>query len=122
MTMRPILEKRIRERRLTSMYIEELKPGSRDKVARARAIQGRMQQGLVFFRKNCNVTALVVAEMMRFPNGVHDDCVDAMAWIGQMLSLLTTPRQAKDKPKKSWKDKLNKIARGNGGRKHHMAS
>lgn len=73
MTMRPFLDKRIREERLTSFYIEELKPGTRDKIARARSIQGRMQQGLVFFRKNCNATATLVAEMMRFPNGVHDD-------------------------------------------------
>lgn len=122
MTMRPFLDKRIREERLTSFYIEELKPGTRDKIARARSIQGRMQQGLVFFRKNCNATAQVVAEMMRFPNGVHDDCVDAMAWIGQMLALLVRPREQKPPPKKSWKDKLNKIARGHSGRKHHLAS
>lgn len=122
MTMRPFLDKRIREERLTSFYIEELKPGTRDKVARARSIQGRMQQGLVHFRKNCNATADLVAEMMRFPNGAHDDCVDAMAWIGQMLSLLVTPREKKPPPKKSWKDKLNKIARGHSGRKNHMSS
>lgn len=122
MTLRPFLDKRIREERLTSFYIEELKPGVRDKVARARSIQGRMQQGLVYFRKNCNATADLVAEMMRFPNGVHDDCVDAMAWIGQMLSLLVTPREKKEAPKKSWKDKLNKLARGSSGRKNHMSS
>jgi len=122
MTMRPFLDKRIREERLTSFYIEELKPGTRDKVARARSIQGRMQQGLVHFRKNCNATADLVAEMMRFPNGAHDDCVDAMAWIGQMLSLLVTPREKKPPPKKSWKDKLNKLARGSAGHKNHMSS
>lgn len=122
MTLRPFLDKRIREERLTSFYIEELKPGTRDKIARARSIQGRMQQGLVYFRKHCNATALLVAEMMRFPNGVHDDCVDAMAWIGQMLSLLVRPRELKAPPKKSWKDKLNKIARGTSGRKNHMSS
>jgi len=122
MTLRPFLDKRIREERLTSFYIEELKPGTRDKIARARSIQGRMQQGLVFFRKHCNATAQLVAEMMRFPNGVNDDGVDAMAWIGQMLSLLVRPREKKPPPKKSWKDKLNKLARGHSGRKHHMAS
>lgn len=122
MTLRPFLDKRIREERLTSFYIEELKPGTRDKIARARSIQGRMQQGLVFFRKHCNVTMQLVAEMMRFPNGVNDDGVDAMAWVGQMLSLLVRPREKKPPPKKSWKDKLNKLARGHSGRKHHMAS
>jgi predicted phage terminase large subunit-like protein len=122
MTLRPFLDKRIREERLTSFFIEELKPGTRDKIARARSIQGRMQQGLVLFRKGCNATGQLVAEMMRFPNGVNDDCVDAMAWIGQMLSLLVTPREKKAPPKKSWKDKLSKIARGHSGTKHHMAS
>ncbi|WP_052321207.1 phage terminase large subunit [Pseudomonas fluorescens] len=121
MTLRPFLDARIREERLTSFYIEELNPGKRDKVARARSIQGRMQQGLVFFRKNCNATAALVAEMMRFPNGLHDDGVDAMSWIGQMLSLLVRPRESKAPPKKSWKDKLGKLVKG-GGRKSHLAS
>lgn len=121
MTLRPFLDKRIREERLTSFYIEELNPGKRDKVARARSIQGRMQQGLVYFRKNCNATASLVAEMMRFPNGLHDDGVDAMSWIGQMLSLLVRPRETKAPPKKSWKDKLGKLVKG-GARKSHLAS
>lgn len=122
MTMRPFIDKRIREERLTSFYIEELNPGKRDKVARARSIQGRMQQGLVYFRKNCNATAALVAEMMRFPNGIHDDCVDGMAWIGQMLSLLVRPREKAPPPKKSWRDKLNKYTRVAGARKSHLAS
>lgn len=122
MTLRPFIDKRIREERLTSFYIEELNPGKRDKIARARSIQGRMQQGLVYFRKNCNATASMVAEMMRFPNGIHDDTVDAMAWLGQMLSLLVRPREVKAPPKKSWKDKLNKLAASSGARKSHMGA
>jgi predicted phage terminase large subunit-like protein len=122
MTLRPFIDKRIREERLTSFYIEELNPGKRDKIARARSIQGRMQQGLVYFRKNCNATAGMVAEMMRFPNGIHDDTVDAMAWLGQMLSLLVRPRETKAPPKKSWKDKLNKLAASSGTRKSHMGA
>ena len=123
MTLRPFLDKRIREEKLTSFYIEELNPGRRDKVARARSIQGRMQQGLVFFRKGCNATAQLVAEMMRFPNGVHDDGVDAMAWIGQILALMVRPRAAPPKPKKSWRDKLDKLTTGGAsGRRNHMNS
>ena len=122
MTLRPFLDKRIREERLTSFFIEELNPGKRDKVARARSIQGRMQQGLVYFRKGCNATAQLVAEMMRFPNGVHDDGVDAMAWLGQILALMVRPREQAPPPKKSWRDKLDKIARGSSGRRNHMSA
>ena len=60
--------------------------------------------------------------LLRFPAGVHDDCVDTMAWIGQMLSLLVRPREVKPPPKKSWKDKLRRLA-GNAERtRDHLAS
>jgi predicted phage terminase large subunit-like protein len=72
MTMGPLLEKRLRETRMM-MPIEELRPGKQDKVARGRPIQGRMQQKKVYFRKHCDVTMSLVAEMLRFPNGAHDD-------------------------------------------------
>lgn len=67
-----------------------------------------------------NIT--VEGEHVYFANGVLTHNCDAMAWIGQMLALLVRPREQKPPPKKSWKDKLNKIARGHSGRRHHMAS
>jgi predicted phage terminase large subunit-like protein len=110
MTMGPILEKRIRETR-TMMPIEELKPGRQDKIARARPIQARMQQKRVFFRKHCDATMALYAEMMRFPNGAHDDQVDSIAWIGQLLTYFTVTREKKQPPKRSWRDKLSKTVR-----------
>ncbi len=110
MTMGPILEKRIRETK-TMMPIEELKPGRQDKIARARPIQARMQQGRVFFRRHCDATLALQAEMMRFPNGTHDDMVDSAAWLGQLLLLFTTTREKKQPPKRSWRDKLSKTIR-----------
>ncbi|WP_417244396.1 phage terminase large subunit [Celeribacter sp.] len=110
MTLRPILEKRFREERMF-LPLEELKPGKKDKIARARPIQARMQQHRVFFRKHCDATMALVAEMMRFPNGKNDDQVDTIAWIGQLLMLFTTSREKKEAPKKSWRDKLGKSIR-----------
>lgn len=110
MTMGPILAKRLRETRI-AMPTQELRPGKQDKVARARPIQARMQQRRVFFRRHCDKTMALVAEMMRFPNGAHDDQVDAMAWIGQMLMLYTATREKKAPRQPSWRDKLTKTIR-----------
>lgn len=110
MTMGPILEKRIRETRIM-MPIEELKPGRQDKIARARPIQARMQQRRVYFRQHCDATLALYVEMLRFPNGTHDDGVDSMAWIGQLLMQFTMTREKKQPPKRSWRDKLSKTIR-----------
>ena len=107
----PLLMKRARERRLAGFGYEALKPGKNDKVARAQSIKGRMQQGRVFFRAYCDATQSMVNEMLRFPAGVHDDCVDSIAYIGKMLDMFAVPRTPKGKPKKSWRDKLPLSAR-----------
>ena len=78
MALGPFLQKRVRERGLNEAYFKDLKVGRRDKEARARAIQGRMQQGMVYFPKDPVWVGPLIAELLRFPNGVHDDQVDAM--------------------------------------------
>lgn len=105
MALGPFLKKRIKERNLYEMYLMELKTGRRDKEARARAIQGRMQQGMVFFPKFQLWNAGLMAEMLRFPNGVHDDQVDGLAWIGLMMSEMSTVVDQKI-IEESWRDKL----------------
>ena len=105
MALGPFLKKRIAERGLYEMYLMELKTGRRDKEARARAIQGRMQQGMVFFPKFELWNAGLMAEMLRFPNGVHDDQVDGLAWIGLMMSEMSVVIDKKE-IEESWRDKL----------------
>ena len=105
MALGPFLKKRIAERGLYEMYLMELKTGRRDKEARARAIQGRMQQGMVFFPKFELWNAGLMAEMLRFPNGVHDDQVDGLAWIGLMMSEMSVVIDKKEIDP-SWRDKL----------------
>lgn len=111
MALGPFLEKRVRERGLYEAYFKDLKTGRRDKEARARAIQGRMQQGMVFVPREENFTGPLVAELLRFPNGVHDDQVDALAWIGLMMTEFSTFVE-KIEHVPSWRDRLPGLLRG----------
>lgn len=122
MAIGPLLDQRVRERRLYSFYYESLRPGKRDKQTRARSIQGRMQQGMVYFPKGDEVVDIGVNEMLRFPMGVHDDFVDALAWIGLMLDMLVTPRTPKPAPVKGWREKRLAKLLGPAGRKSSMSS
>ena len=110
MAIGPFLEKRVQERRLHEAYFKDLKVGRRDKEARARAIQGRMQQGMVYFPKETVWTGPLVAELLRFPNGTHDDQVDALAWIGLMMTEFATFYE-NIAPEPSWRDRLRHLVK-----------
>lgn len=99
-----VLKKRMLERKIYPA-VEVLVPIT-DKMARARAIQGRMQQGMVSFHDSAEWYDVVKAEMLRFPAGVHDDCVDSLAWVGHLVIKKPAPRRAKTPEMKSWRDKL----------------
>ena len=111
MALGPFLQKRTRERGLNEAYFKDLKVGRRDKEARARAIQGRMQQGMVYFPKDAVWTGTMVAELLRFPNGAHDDQVDALAWIGLMMTEFATFYERPEHVP-SWRDKLKHLTKG----------
>jgi predicted phage terminase large subunit-like protein len=93
LTMGPMLEKRVAERRLFNFHQIPLKPGRQDKVARARTIQGRMQQGRVFFPKIENAPWMekLIDEMLAFPFGKNDDQVDTLGYCGLMAAEVTPP-------------------------------
>lgn len=112
-----LLEKRMREKRFYPA-VEVLKPIT-DKMARARDLQGRMQQGMVSFNSDGEWYDVVRQEMLRFPAGVHDDCVDALAWMTKLAIGHAPPRPPAEKRKKSWKDQL---LLGGPGSVTHMAA
>ena len=76
----PFLYKRMAE---TNAYfnLRELTP-SQDKPTRAQSIIGRVALRKVFFPKGAPWTEKAIDEMMAFPNGTHDDFVDALALFG----------------------------------------
>jgi len=106
-----LLKKRMQEQRHYPS-ITVLKPIS-DKLARARPLQGRMQQGMVSFNNTddgwydtCRL------EMLRFPAGAHDDCVDSVSWATQMAIGRQAPRKITHKEPESWRKKLTLNPRG----------
>ena len=104
-----LLKKRMLERK---MYppITVLKPIS-DKLARARPLQGRMQQGMVSFNNDAEWYDVTRLEMLRFPAGVHDDCVDSLSWAVQMAIGRQAPRKITYKEPESWRDKFRQSQR-----------
>ena len=110
----PLKREMARQRVYPSMQL--LKPIS-DKQARARTLQGRMQQGLVSFSSEADWYDSMRTEMLRFPNGVHDDQVDSAAWNAIMAAGRQPPKKQQSRPMKSWKDRL--AGAGNGT---HMAA
>jgi predicted phage terminase large subunit-like protein len=76
----PFLRKRMIETG-TFFNLVEVSP-SGDKESRAQAIAARMALGLIWFPKGAPWAERAVEELMRFPNGTHDDFVDAFALFG----------------------------------------
>ena len=57
----------------------------KDKQTRARSFQARLRQGTVYFNGDADWYPDLEQELVRFPRDVHDDQVDALAWIGLTL-------------------------------------
>lgn len=110
----PLKREMARQRVYPSLQL--LKPIT-DKQARARTLQGRMQQGMVSFSDKAEWYDQMRTEMLRFPSGVHDDQVDSAAWNAIMVAGRQPPRKQLARPMKSWKDRL--VGAGNGT---HMAA
>lgn len=76
----PFLHKRMQETN-TWVNIREVTPVA-DKQTRAQAIAARVAMGRVYFPKEAFWTEKAVNEMLAFPNGLHDDFVDCLAYVG----------------------------------------
>lgn len=116
-SIKPLLEIRMRERGVF-FPITVLKPLT-DKIARARPLQGLMQQKRVWFPEGAVWMPTLLREFLQFPGGAHDDIVDAVSWCVRTALEHGAPSRIQKKTKiKSWKDRLNST----GHRKSMMSS
>ncbi|GKT31950.1 Archaeophage PsiM2, terminase large subunit like protein [Aduncisulcus paluster] len=80
----PFLRKRMAEEGIYASIVE-LTPIA-DKQTRAQSIQGRMAMGKVYFPEFAPWWPEARDQLIKFPNGAHDDFVDALAYIGLGLA------------------------------------
>jgi len=92
----PFLRKRIAE---TGKYLNLVEmPSAADKQQRAQSIVARSAMGKLHLPAWAGWTARAIEQMLSFPNGTHDDFVDALALIGTGLQRQFGPqRNAKAK-------------------------
>ena len=85
-TVAPMLAKRLQEERLYRTLRKQY-PSTTDKASRARGLQARMQAGKVYFPSYAVKpwVADLMGEMLTFPQGKHDDQVDALSLLCRML-------------------------------------
>ena len=69
--------------------IEPLTHGGKKKTDRIMwALQGRFQNGRIFFKENAPYLKPLVTQLLDFPNPmVHDDLIDALAYIDQLAKV-----------------------------------
>ena len=77
-------------------------PVRADKATRARSIQGRMAIHGLYVPHGASWLPDLRSELLSFPAGKHDDQVDALGLIGQLLDTITSGNKLPDpeKPKK----------------------
>jgi hypothetical protein len=85
-------------------------PVRADKAVRARSIRGRMALDGLYVPQNAGWLSELRSELLSFPAGKHDDCVDALGLIGQLLDRISVgnkpapPTKAKyDNGYRPWK-------------------
>jgi predicted phage terminase large subunit-like protein len=95
----PFLTKRMVESQ--SFTVREQFPTRGDKAVRAQSIRGRMAMQGLHVPRNAPWLSDFIAELMSFPVGVHDDQVDAIGLVGQLIDRIgtgKTPAEKKPKP------------------------
>jgi predicted phage terminase large subunit-like protein len=87
------------QRKRKAFVYRETFPTKGDKAVRAQSIRGRMAMDGLYIAADAPFLAEFIRELLTFPAGVHDDQVDALGLVGQLLDKMWTP--AKDKPEES---------------------
>jgi predicted phage terminase large subunit-like protein len=95
----PFLDRRSRER--AAYVAREQFPTRGDKAVRAQSIRGRMALGGLYVPTRCDWFANLRGELLSFPAGKHDDQVDALGLVGQLLDKMLSGQKPgqPEKPK-----------------------
>ena len=99
----PFLERRMRERQ--AYVVREQFPTRGDKAIRAQSIRARMALDGLYVPVNAPWYADFRSELLSFPAGKHDDQVDAIGLVGQLLSRMIEgdkPRAEKPQARDRW--------------------
>jgi predicted phage terminase large subunit-like protein len=86
----PFLKRRAIERQAYTTREQFVSRG--DKAVRAQSMRGRMAMLGLYVRQGAPWFADLRAELLSFPAGTHDDQVDALGLVGQLLDKIS-PRQ-----------------------------
>lgn len=102
----------------TGVYLNlaVLKHGGKDKIARARSIQGRLRAHAVKFDKSGEWYPAFEDELCKFPRGRNDDQVDAVAYLGMMLDSLVEAPTQQDIEEEEYNDDLRNSGYSDTGR------
>jgi predicted phage terminase large subunit-like protein len=84
-----------RQRELKAYCVREQFPTRGDKAIRAQSIRGRMELDGLYYERNAPWFADLRSELLSFPAGKHDDQVDALGLVGQLLDKMVAGRAAK---------------------------
>jgi predicted phage terminase large subunit-like protein len=93
-----------------------LKHGGKDKIARAKSIQGRMRAHGVKFDKHADWYPQFEDELCKFPRGTKDDQVDAFAYIGLMLDNLIEAPTKEEMDEEEYFEQLRASKQSDAGR------
>ncbi len=102
----------------TGKYVNlfPIKHGGKDKITRARSIQGRMRAGGIKFDKGADWYSIFEDELCKFPRGTKDDQVDAFAYVGIMLDNLIEAPTKEEKEDEDYYELLAESGNGESGR------
>ena len=89
----PFLERRAIERHAYTH--REQFPSRGDKAVRAQSMRGRMAMLGLYVRQGAPWFADLRAELLSFPAGKHDDQVDALGLVGQLLDKINAGQKPK---------------------------
>lgn len=95
----PFLDRRQRERR--AYVVREQFPTRGDKAVRAQSIRGRMALEGLYVPVSAPWYAELRRELLSFPAGKHDDQVDALGLVGQLLDRMMSGQKPKAPVKKA---------------------